>query len=52
MKPRYGRAAALGLVIGLALLAFQHIFGDPAGRFAFGAFMVAVILPGLIRPRD
>ncbi len=50
MKPRYGRAVVLGLLIGLGLLAFQRIFGEPAGRFAFGAFMTTVVLPGLIRP--
>nr|WSX52218.1 hypothetical protein OG409_26780 [Streptomyces sp. NBC_00974] len=52
MKPRYGRTAVLGILIGCALLLFQHVFGQTAGRFAFGAFMVTVILPGLILPRD
>ncbi|MFF8264066.1 hypothetical protein [Streptomyces virginiae] len=50
MKPRYGRTAVIGSLIGLGLAAFQRIFGTTAGWFAFGAFMVAVILPALIRP--
>ncbi|WP_405830783.1 MULTISPECIES: hypothetical protein [unclassified Streptomyces] len=50
MKPRYGRTAVIGILIGAGLLVFQHYFGVTAGRFALGAFMATVILPTLIRP--
>ncbi|MFD5673689.1 hypothetical protein [Streptomyces sp. NPDC127040] len=51
MRPGDVRACVLGILIGFALLGFQRIFGYTAGWFAFGAFIVAVVLPGLIRPR-
>jgi hypothetical protein len=50
VKPRYGRTAVIGILIGAGLLVFQHYFGVAAGRFAFGAFMTAAVLPALIRP--